>query len=108
MKRLLSSLFLASSLLSACQPQGPELLDFEICDDGIDNDGDSLPDCSDDECTTVDPVCARAERCDDNIDNDFNGVQDCQDDACAGTPDCMCVGTGLVLANSFPFIFEGD
>jgi hypothetical protein len=108
MKRLLSSLFLASSLLSACQLQEPEPLDFETCDDNIDNDGDGFFDCSDDDCTLIDPVCAPDEECNDNIDNDFNGLQDCQDDACAGTPDCMCVGTGLVLANSFPFVFEGD
>lgn len=108
MKHLLSSLLLASSFLSACQPQAPERLDFEICDDDIDNDGDSLQDCSDDECTTIDPVCARPERCDDNIDNDFNGVQDCQDEACAGTPTCICTEAQVILSNQLPVAFEGD
>jgi hypothetical protein len=108
MKRLLSSLFLASSLLSACQPQEPELLDFETCDDNIDNDGDGLFDCSDDDCTLIDPVCAPDEQCNDNIDNDFNGLQDCQDDACSGTSDCMCIGTQGVFANELPLVIEGD
>ena len=109
MKRLLSSLLFASSLLSACQPQGPELLDFEICDDNRDNNGNGQADCDDAECLTLDPpICAQSEVCDDNFDNDFNGLQDCQDDACSGTSDCMCVGTQAVFANELPLVIEGD
>lgn len=95
---------LTFSLLSDYQPKVPELLDFESCDGVLDND-DSLADCSDGECTTIDPVSACGERCD-NIDNDFNSAQDCEDDGCAGTPDFMCVWAGLVLSGGFPFILR--
>lgn len=108
MNRFLSFLFFASSLLSACQPPATEFLDFEICDDGEDNDGDSLFDCDDDECTTVDPFCASDEQCDDNADNDFNGATDCDDDACSGTPLCMCTETQVILAAQLPVTFDGD
>jgi hypothetical protein len=109
MKRLLSSLLFASSLLSACQLRGPELLSFEICDDGLDNDGNGQTDCDDADCLTFNPpICSQPEVCDDNIDNDFNGDQDCQDDACAGTTDCMCIVTQAVFAIELPLVIEGD
>ncbi len=59
----------------------------EICDDGIDNDGDGFVDCDDFDCGG-DPACPDSEICDDGIDNDGNGFTDCEDFACTGDPAC--------------------
>lgn len=50
----------------------------EVCDDGIDNDGDGLIDLEDPDCQPVNP-----EICDDGIDNDGDGLIDGDD------PDCI-------------------
>lgn len=69
----------------------------EICDDGIDNDGDVYADCGDPDCVTA-PNCAgcvvggadpTAEfgtmRCTDGIDNDCDGTIDCDDEDCSAS-----------------------
>jgi len=56
----------------------------EVCDDGIDNDGDGYIDCDDFDC----PPCDGGEVCDDGIDNDGDGYIDCDDF------DCNCAGEG--------------
>lgn len=57
--------------------------DPEICDDGIDNDGDNKVDCSDKKDCGKDPVCTggggNTEICDDGIDNDGDNRVDCAD-----------------------------
>jgi len=63
----------------------------EICDDGIDNDGDGLTDCDDPDCdsdTACQPV---AEVCDDGIDNDGDGLTDCDDPDCDSDTACQPV-----------------
>ena len=57
----------------------------EICDDGIDNDGDGLIDNDDSDCITLGP-----EICDDGIDNDGDGLIDNDDSDCTalGPEDC--------------------
>jgi len=62
--------------------------DPEICDDGIDNDGDDLVDCDDVADCDGDPICGdgctRNEKglCGDGIDNDCDGLVDCDDRDC--------------------------
>src|SRR5207248_1198608 len=54
----------------------------EVCDDGIDNDGDGLVDCSDPDCATF-PACEPPhEICGNCIDDDGNGLTDFEDPAC--------------------------
>lgn len=106
MKRVLFP-FLLLALCSSCHPPELPLLDFEICDNNRDDNGDGFLDCDDDECAQ-DEACAHLERCDDNIDNDFNGDTDCQDEACAGTTDCLCIGTAAIFSSQLPITFEGD
>ncbi len=53
----------------------PELIG--ACDDGFDNDIDSLRDCEDPDC----PGPCK-EICDDGRDNDFDGKTDCEDEDC--------------------------
>src|SRR5690606_24200229 len=61
----------------------------EICDDGIDNDGDGAVDCQDSDCLNH-PSCAIPDEiCDDGIDNDGDGAVDCQDSDCANHPACQ-------------------
>lgn len=63
----------------------------EICNDGIDNDGNGVTDCSDVACAS-EAACAPApvaEVCNDGIDNDGNGVTDCADVACSGSASCL-------------------
>jgi hypothetical protein len=65
----------------------------EICNDGVDNDGDHLADCADPDCASA-PNCARCaggrvptrefgpSACTDGVDNDCDGLVDCQDSDC--------------------------
>ncbi len=66
----------------------------EVCGDGIDNDGDTLVDISDEQCSVMtqqqqpilqqEPVVvSSAEICDDNLDNDFDGKVDSRDEECS-------------------------
>ncbi len=57
----------------------------EICNDGIDNDGDGFIDCDDDDCAS-EPSCV--EICNDGIDNDGDGFIDCDDNDCDSDPNC--------------------
>ena len=54
-----------------------------LCWDGIDNDGDGLEDCEDEDCKAF-IVCQENTlvACNDNIDNDRDGLVDCFDDDC--------------------------
>lgn len=65
----------------------------EICDDGVDNDGDGLTDCDDPDCDS-DPSCAPVEPeiCNDGIDNDGDGLTDCDDPDCSEAPACQPTG----------------
>lgn len=69
----------------------------EICNDGIDNDGDGLIDCADPDCAH-DPACVqvcvptgvegKGRTCSDGIDNDCDGLIDCADPKCARNHSC--------------------
>lgn len=60
------------------------------CNDGIDNDGDTLIDCMDVDCTDrIEggvPTCP--EDCDNAVDDDADGLVDCNDSECASSPAC--------------------
>ncbi len=80
--------------------EGPYVLNVEVgsleevCDDGVDNDGNRFADCVDPACEDA-PLCLSCaagdpprpefgvELCTDGIDNDCDGVADCQDDDCS-------------------------
>ncbi len=81
----------------------------EICDDGIDNDGDHLVDCADPDCVNA-PNCFKCnggkdpepemgeEKCSDGIDNDCDGLIDCADPDCHASeyyPTDCCNGQDL-------------
>lgn len=76
----------------------------EICDDGVDNDGNGAVDCDDVQCATM-PVCqglaygVPTEICDDQVDNDGDGAVDCDDADCV--PTCMgdMYGAPIELCN---------
>ncbi|MFZ9888451.1 MAG: hypothetical protein ACO3JL_13195, partial [Myxococcota bacterium] len=66
----------------------------ENCSDGIDNDGDLVPDCGDSDCKSAEncqpdgqPESSSA-RCSDWIDNDKDGAIDCDDLECERTSAC--------------------
>jgi hypothetical protein len=59
------------------------------CQDGIDNDGDGLTDCDDDDCEDF-AFCQQQESdCSDGVDNDGDGDTDCADDDCSGQAACQ-------------------
>jgi hypothetical protein len=58
----------------------------EICDDGVDNNGNGFVDCDDWDCVN-DPACVETE-CGDGVDNDGDGDTDCDDSDCLGTVEC--------------------
>ena len=70
-------------------------LEDEICDNGIDDDGDGQVDCGDEDCFEGD-VCVDVpvygvpfeDVCNDGIDNDGDGVLDCYDPDCASDYCC--------------------
>ncbi|MGK4002973.1 MopE-related protein [Sorangium sp. So ce1036] len=68
----------------------------EVCDDGLDNDGDHHVDCADRDCAAV-GACFRCANgaapgpefgtvaCTDGLDNDCDGAIDCADDDCSAS-----------------------
>lgn len=70
----------------------------EVCDDGVDNDGDGLADCADDVCagqTGQDgSICepGREQSCSDGGDNDGDGKVDCSDEDCDQIDGCQFTG----------------
>jgi hypothetical protein len=65
------------------------------CHDGVDNDGDTVTDCADNDCKHTEgcepdgkPENTEA-RCSDWIDNDKDGVPDCDDAECQRLPVCQ-------------------
>lgn len=93
--------------------EGPYVLNVEtsppteVCDDGVDNDGNGLADCVDPQCASFGTcsVCngglpAVTEfgpgRCTDGLDNDCDGDADCDDDDCSASEENItecCTGT---------------
>lgn len=66
----------------------------EICDDGIDNDGDGLIDAADPDC--IQPP--QPEICDDGVDNDGDGLVDHEDPDCATADTKRMTGGGTIKA----------
>jgi len=60
----------------------------EQCTNGTDDDGDSLVDCADPDCSGA-FVCLPAENCVDNIDNDQDNFTDCSDSDCNNAVNCQ-------------------
>ena len=60
----------------------------EICDDGIDNDGDLMTDCADEDCYGVGDCPLGPEDCVDGMDNNGDGRTDCADPMCEGDEAC--------------------
>ncbi len=65
-----------------------------LCNDGVDNDGDTVYDCGDNDCVGV-AACQpdgrpefTEERCHDWLDNDRDGAFDCDDSDCADMNAC--------------------
>jgi hypothetical protein len=62
----------------------------EVCDNGVDDDGDPYVDCEDQNCFN-DPACMpdTETSCTDGVDNDGDGVIDCGDSDCANDAACL-------------------
>jgi len=62
----------------------------EICNNGIDDDGDTLVDCDDLLDCSNDPACnlPTVENCSNGIDDDGDGLIDCADSDCIGNAAC--------------------
>jgi hypothetical protein len=57
-----------------------------VCDDGADDDQDTLVDCADPDCNRA-PSCRELD-CADGVDDDGDGLVDCADPGCAHWPIC--------------------
>lgn len=65
-----------------------DIIETEVCDNGVDDDADGGADCDDEECFGV-GHCATAElNCGDSGDNDDDGATDCDDSDCEETAIC--------------------
>ncbi len=58
----------------------------EMCDNGMDDNGDGQADCNDPLCGLA-PGCVETS-CTNGKDDNGDGQTDCQDQACEGSPDC--------------------
>lgn len=66
----------------------------EICDDGMDNDGDGQADCNDRDCAAE--LTCQPEVCDNGVDDNANGQADCDDPDCVNDATCfVCYETDL-------------
>ena len=70
---------------------------FELCDDGVDNDCNGVADCFDPACAG-DTGCGcnpspGGEDCGNGKDDDCDALVDCDDPACVGTPACGCAAS---------------
>jgi len=65
------------------------IIEIEICNNNIDDDGDGLVDCDDPDCQG-DPDCVviATEICNNNIDDDGDGLVDCDDPNCQFEANC--------------------
>ena len=70
------------TVTSCKDDDGPQA---EICNDGIDNDGDGFVDCADFDCAESTEIECN---CNDGIDNDGDGFTDCDDFDCEGNSNC--------------------
>ncbi len=89
--------------IGGCEPTSP----VEVsCRDGLDDDCDGLPDCSDPECrgTRACAMCSDFEfDCLNAFDEDCDGLPDCSDPDCAGRPECgmSCTPTERIERSCF-------
>ncbi|MFZ9982384.1 MAG: hypothetical protein ACO3FI_10165, partial [Cyclobacteriaceae bacterium] len=90
LKFLVLQLLLAAAVLFSLPASGQT---FEICNDGVDNDGDGLIDCNDSDCQFA-PNIERGCNCFDGIDNDGDGKTDASDTNCYGYLGLSFVGNG--------------
>jgi hypothetical protein len=58
----------------------------EICDNGIDDDGDTMTDCADTDCATA--LECNLEICDNGTDDNGDGAVDCDDEDCTESAAC--------------------
>ncbi len=80
---------LASLLMfNACGNNDMLDQDREICNNNIDDDGDGLIDCGDEDCVGAFDCLNASEICDNNIDDNGDGLVDCDDEDCANFQDC--------------------
>lgn len=105
MKKSILTIALFALVLASCEGgaaicAGPDCV-VEICDNGIDDDGNSFIDCADEACVDEEhcqnPVPSREdqvpgltafESCSNNIDDDEDGRIDCADPDCFNQPVC--------------------
>jgi len=78
---------------------------FEICDNGVDDDGDGDVDCDDVDCAAQ-PPCLPPEICGNGVDDNGNGKVDCADVVCSGT--ASCVGSDCVVNVNLGVLHRGD
>lgn len=83
----MSTLLLLLSLYSCTKESQDSASADELCDDGVDNDGDGDVDCLDADC----PACVPEleSDCSDGVDEDQDGDADCADSDCASDPACI-------------------
>lgn len=62
-------------------------LEFEICDNGVDDNGDGCVDCEDSDCAEYHLCFEQA--CSNGIDDDGDGLTDCDDEDCFDDSTCL-------------------
>ncbi len=92
---LLPFLFVCFLLATSCKDDEK----VEICNNGVDDDGNGFTDCEDVAC-----IC---EICDNNIDDDNDGFIDCDDNDCNAAANCTNLGSDLRLKSKVKPLLYG-
>ena len=61
----------------------------EICDNGLDDDGDGFADCADSDCAAEERCMPKVEDCDNGTDDDGDGDAEREDANCSQDAHCM-------------------
>jgi hypothetical protein len=92
--------FCLSLLAIACSSgesnDGADAGGYEICTNGVDDDGDEQIDCADSGCSTHAACVQNQENCTNDTDDDGDNLIDCLDPQCATQTDC----TGTEICNN--------
>lgn len=92
---IFSALFFLLCVLSCNEGNEPGI---EVCNNGVDDDGDGVADCNDADCVTF-SGCSNREICDNGTDDDGDGVVDCSDADCNSFGNCTATGSGEICDN---------
>jgi cysteine-rich repeat protein len=88
-RAVIAAALIACAAAAACEdPEDLPCCEGEVCDNGVDDDGDTYVDCDDPECAELSECLPGDELCGNGDDDDRDGLADCDDPDCEGHASC--------------------